>query len=363
MRILGLSVQPVAKPQNKWAGLYRALGDRFELVGTVRAALPAAWRYALRARHVRPNRSVWRARAAYDPRAFGAITRAVEPLLAARDGQFELIVQLQTIFQPGRRAAARPFVVYTDWTHALQARHSPLTSARTAARRRSLEAETARLARHVFTTSEVARRSFIEDYGCDPQSVTAVGGGANTLAAGPRSAPNGPPRALFVGYDFERKGGGLVLDAWPEVRRRVPDAELLIAGPRPRTAGESGVRWLGPVERKDLPALYRSATAFVLPSQLEPWGFVFHEAMGQGVPCIGARAFAMAEIIDEGASGLLVAPGDRAQLAAALVELLGDRARAQQMGEEGRRRVAANYTWSKVVERMAPAIVSAARAR
>jgi glycosyltransferase involved in cell wall biosynthesis len=361
IRVLGLAAQRVAESQNKWAGLYRALGERFELVGTVHAALPAAWRYALRARHVRPDRAAWRARAAYDPRAFAAITRSVEPVLEAWDGQFELIVQLQTIFQPGERAAARTFVVYTDWTHALYARHSPLTSARSAARRRSLEAETARLARHVFTTSEVTRRSFVEDYGCDPQHVTAVGGGANTLASGPRPESDGPPRALFVGYDFERKGGEVVLRAWPEVRRRVPGAEILIAGPPARAAGGDGVRWLGRVEREDLADLYRSATVFVLPSLLEPWGFVFHEAMGQGLPCVATRAFAMPEIVDDGVTGLLVAPGDEAQLATALADLLGDRARAWRMGEEGRRRVTANHTWNHVVDRMAPAIVSAAQ--
>jgi glycosyltransferase involved in cell wall biosynthesis len=363
VRILGLAAQRVADPRDKMAGLYRALGERFELVGTELVTLTGLQRYALIARHVRPNRAAWRSRSGYDPRAFAFRTRAAERRLATWDGGFDLIVQFQTIFQPGEHAAARPFVVYTDWTHALQSRHSlvrPLTSARVDARRRALEAETAQMARHVFTTSEVARRSFVGDYGCDPRHVTAVGGGANTLAKVPRPQPAGSPRALFIGYDFERKGGEILLQAWPEVRRRVPGAELLIAGPPPRAAGDDGVRWLGWVEREAVADLYRSATVFVLPSLLEPWGLVFHEALGQGVACIGSRAFAMPEIIDDGVTGRLVAPGDETELAAALADLLGDPVRAWQMGEEGRRRVLASDTWTCVVERMTPAILAAA---
>ena len=292
IRVLGLAAQPVAEPHNKWAGLYRALGRRFDLVGTVLAGLPPAWRWALRARHIRPDRAAWRARAAYDPRAFAAITRALEPRLAAWDGRFELIVQLQTIFEPGDRAAARTFVVYTDWTHALHASHSPLTSAHSVARRRSLEAETARLARHVFTTSELARRSFIEDYGCDPQLVTAVGGGANTIATGARPEPEGPPRALFVGYDFERKGGEIVLKAWSEVRRRVPAAELLIAARRRErrartvsagSARSSAASWRSSTDRRPCSFCPRCSSRGAS-SSTRPWGRVCHAS-----PCVRLR--------------------------------------------------------------------------
>ena len=69
----------------------------------------------------------------------------------------------------------------------------------------------------------------------------------------------------------------------------------------------------------------------------------------------------MPEIIDDGVTGLLVPPGDEVQLGAALAGLLGEPARARRMGEEARRRVAANHTWDHVVARMAPAIVAAAR--
>ncbi len=365
LRVLGVSVEQIADPRNKWAGLHAALGERFDTVGTVLAPLPPAARYALLARHVRRDRDAWRVRAGSDPRAFFARSRALERPLAAREGRYDVIVQYQTIFQLGRSAAERPFVIYTDWTFALGVRHRmrrPPTTPRVDARRLELEAQTAHMSRHVFTLSELTRRSFIDDYGCDEARVTAVGGGANALSDTPRERSGGAPTALFVGFDFERKGGDALLTAWPQVRRRVPDAQLVIAGPPARPDAGDGIRWLGPVARDDVAALYRSATVFVLPSLLEPWGFVFHEAMGQGVACIGARTCAMPEIIAEGETGRLVAPGDADDLAAALTGILEDGDLAWRLGEEARRRVLAHHTWGAVAERIRPGLIAAAGA-
>jgi glycosyltransferase involved in cell wall biosynthesis len=361
IRILGVAATNIADPANKMAGLYRALGERFDLVGTVLVKLPRAREIELLARNIRPSKEAWLAQAGYAPGAFLGRTRAAERILARWDGRYDLIVQYQTIFGPGTMAAERPFVIYTDWTHALWCRHrrAALTSRRSDLRRNDDEAQTAALARHIFTMSELTRRSFIEDYGCDPRDVTAVGAGANSFDREDLSKHEGPPRALFVGYDFERKGGDVLLAAWPAVRRLVPGAELVIAGPPIRPDAGDGIRWIGRVGRSEVGALYRSATVFVLPSLLEPWGLVLHEAMGHGLPCIGVKAFAMPEIIDDGATGLLVTPGDVAALGAALAELLGDPPRAARMGEEARRRVLVDHLWARVVDRMAPAITAA----
>jgi len=362
VRILGLAAEAIGDPLNKWAGLYGALGERFDLVGTETAGLPRTELYKLLARNVRPSRNDWLARAAYSPQAFFARTREAERALEPWDGRQDLIVQLQTLFQPGTRAAERPFVVYTDWTHALWCRHrrSAPTSKKADARRRGLEAQTAALARHVFTTSRATRRSFIGDCGCDPGHVTAVGAGANSFDLAPQAARGGPRRALFVGFDFERKGGEVLLAAWPGVRRQLPQAELLIVGPPVRPDVGDGITWAGPVaDRAVIADFYRSATVFVLPSLVEPWGFVLHEAMGHGLPCIGVNAFAMPEIIAHGETGLLVPPGDAASLGDALAALLEDPERARRMGEEARRRVVADHLWSHVVERMVPAILAA----
>lgn len=379
LRVLAVAAPDVADPGSKWSGFYESLSRHVAIVGFEQARLPRLTYAALLARHLIPNRAAWwrlrtstegvlRSQArAWEARAdtagaFRARTRALESRLGRWSGRYELIVQLQTLFQPGRAAAARRFVVYTDWTHALQVRHRagpPPTSRRDDAKRLELEAETARLAEHVLTFSEIARRSFIEDYGASPERVTAIGAGARIYDREPHTVAGTPPRALFVGYDFDGKGGPALLDCWPRVRAAVPDAELWIVGPPARHPAQEGVRWRGRVDsREQLVEIYRAATVFVHPPRLEAWGLVLHEAMGHGLPCIGVDAFAIPEIIDDGVTGLLVAPGDGDAIARALVDLLGNRERAHAMGEVARQRVVAQHTWDRVADRAVRAMLS-----
>src|SRR5690606_12176833 len=121
-----------------------------------------------------------------------------------------------------------------------------------------------------------------------------------------------PPTVLFIGRQFERKGGDLLLRAFARVRRALPEAELLIIGPAEIPGDHAGVTSLGFVS-KDRPGgweaiaeAYRRADVFCLPTRFEPFGIVFVEAMHFGVPCVGPDAWAVPEIIDDGRTGLTV---------------------------------------------------------
>jgi glycosyltransferase involved in cell wall biosynthesis len=181
-----------------------------------------------------------------------------------------------------------------------------------------------------------------------------VGAGANQLLGSLGNKDYTKPRVLFVGIDFARKGGPVLLEAWPIVRERVPDAELIIAGPTrtPKSPLPSGVRWVGRVDRGGLAHLYQSASVFVLPSLFEPWGFVFFEAMGHGLPCIGTTCCAMPEIIADGVTGRLVPRYEPEPLAAVLTELLTDTAKLAAMGHAAHRSVLHGHTWTDVVDRV-----------
>ena len=146
----------------------------------------------------------------------------------------------------------------------------------------------------------------------------AIGAGANQWLTSLDDRAAQGRRALFVGNQFERKGGDVLLRAWPQVVRRLPDAELILVGPKrdPAPGFGHGVSWRGRVDRAELERLYRTSAAFVLPSLFEPWGHVFVEAMGFGLPCIGTDSCAMPELIEDRVSGRLVTPGDPTDLAA-----------------------------------------------
>jgi glycosyltransferase involved in cell wall biosynthesis len=141
---------------------------------------------------------------------------------------------------------------------------------------------------------------------------------ASTLPQAEREPHHGF-RLLFVGRLEREKGLDLLLDAW---RRADVDGELLVAGSGPITPSGPGVRALGAVAREDLPALYASADALVLPSIrtatfLEPWGLVINEAMQQATPVIASDAVGAVAggLVRDGRNGLVAPAGDPEALA------------------------------------------------
>lgn len=366
LRVLGVSVPDVSDwreplPQGQWSLFFAALAKRFELIDVVRPELSDARRYVNLARTFLPDRRRWKAAAGFNESVATQRTRAVQRALERERGRFDLIVQVQTVCAPGFDRGGVPYVVYTDNTMALTQRMYPAwapLSPRRAEWWMRYEARVCREADAVFTFSEFARRSVIDDYGDSPEHVVSIGAGANQWLDELGAKDYGARRALFVGVDFERKGGPVLLDAWPRVRERLPDAELIVAGPRgeAREGLPAGVNWVGWTDRAGLAELYRSASAFVLPSTFDPCPNVFREAMGHGLPCVGTDCCAIPEIVDDGETGRVVPIGEPEPLAAALVELLSDPAKAETMGRAAHADVLANGRWSDAVDRLAGAL-------
>ena len=181
-------------------------------------------------------------------------------------------------------------------------------------------------------------------------------------------APRGPApareaAALIVGrmWSEERgKGHDALLEAWGEVGRRCPGAELWVVGEGDDAArlrdkahgagvGER-VRFLGRVSDAELGDLYRRASVYAMPSRQEGFGLSYAEAMWHGTPCIASSQDAAGEVIRDGESGLLVPYADPAALAAALVRLLGDPDLRARMGEAGRRRARERFGFARFRE-------------
>lgn len=363
LRVLGVSLPDVtdwrdAVPQGKWSPFFGALARRFELIDVVRPELSRRDHYLNLARAFHPRKRSWKARAGSSKSLVMHRTEAVQRGLRRYQGAYDLVMQLQTLCAPGFDRQGVPYAIYTDNTMALTRRVYPSgvhLSPDAAGQWMQFEAEVCQSASAVFTFSEFARGSVIDDYGCSPDRVVAVGAGANQLLRSLGEKDYAAPRALFVGVDFMRKGGYVLLEAWKIVREHVPAAELIIAGPRrdPRSAGLPGVSWSGQVDRNQLTALYQSASVFVMPSLFEPWGHVFLEAMGHGLPCVGTTCCAMPEIIDDGVSGRLVPPGKAEPLAAGLIELLTEPGQTARMGNAAHAKVLHGNNWLDVIDRVA----------
>ena len=172
-------------------------------------------------------------------------------------------------------------------------------------------------------------------------------------------APSSEPTALIVARmsAAERyKGHDALLDIWPDVLARRPDARLVVAGDgddRPRLESRAAslglahaVRFTGRVSDAELGALYAGCRVFVMPSRDEGFGLVFLEAMRAGKPCIGGRG-AAEEIIQHDVTGLIVdpdGPGSNVELAAAILRLFDDPDTSCRFGAAGRERFLSTFT-------------------
>jgi glycosyltransferase involved in cell wall biosynthesis len=218
----------------------------------------------------------------------------------------------------------------------------------------------------IMPMSDWLRDSFMSDFDQSPEKVVTVGAGANLERipdAPVRDVEPGRARFLFVGGDFQRKGGPELLDAFAQLRSQQPEAELWLVGPSERSVpSQPGVRLQGFVRRdtlegeSEMDRLYRRATAFVMPSRYEPFGIALLEAMAYGLPCVAADTCAMPEIVAHGSTGFVTPVGDADALAQELRTLAENPELGMQMGAAGRERLLERYTWDAVARRMIDAI-------
>jgi glycosyltransferase involved in cell wall biosynthesis len=166
------------------------------------------------------------------------------------------------------------------------------------------------------------------------------------------------PRAVFTGRLHPQKNLDLLLDIWPEVRRRSgaalvlvgdgPDAGRLRERARAIDAG-AAIHFAGAVAD---PAEYlRAADAFALPSVAEGMSNSLLEAMATGLPCVASAIGGNDDLIERGRCGLLAAPDDRDAWTTALADVLTQPALARRLGHAARLRIEEQYALPVVVDR------------
>lgn len=164
------------------------------------------------------------------------------------------------------------------------------------------------------------------------------------------------PCVLVAAHLVRRKGVDVLLEAFAKLAP-ASRARLWIAGDGPeraaleRSAAAVGIaertRFLG--HRSDLPDWLEACDLFVLPSRREGLGVAALEAMARGRPVVASAVGGLAEVVCAEETGLLVAPGDPAALAAALARLLDDPALAARLGAAGAQRVAEHFPAERMV--------------
>ena len=172
---------------------------------------------------------------------------------------------------------------------------------------------------------------------------------------------NGEKILLYVGHldrESPHKGVHYLIRAMKTIRASM-DAKLVLAGRgnyldhfRELAAAEGileDVIFAGFVPEDEMPLYFNSADLLALPScdRAEGFGMVLIEAQACGTPVIGTNVGGIPYAVEDGATGLLVPPGDAAGLAAAAIKVLGDRDLYRRMARRGPERVRELFTWEK----------------
>jgi glycosyltransferase involved in cell wall biosynthesis len=160
-------------------------------------------------------------------------------------------------------------------------------------------------------------------------------------------ASDTPAHLLFVGRLAAVKGVPVLLEALQGLIADHPGLRLTLVGDGPERAALEAraqglgdhVDFVGYRSQDEVASLLREATALVLPSFAEGLPVVLMEALAARVPVVTTRIAGVAELVEDGESGLLVPPGDAVALRAALARVLDDPEMRARMGEAGRARV------------------------
>jgi glycosyltransferase involved in cell wall biosynthesis len=193
--------------------------------------------------------------------------------------------------------------------------------------------------------TEWAARSIRDDYGIPAEKVRVFPPGVDIDFWRPAQEPSlrALPHVIFVGGDFHRKGGDLLLDVFRRHFRGRIELDLVTrAG---AATPEPGVHVHTDIKPNDLRlvGLYRQASILALPTRADCFSIASLEAMACGLPVITCPVGGVGEIFASGAQGVFVPPDDGRALTQAIEVLLANHDLRQSMGEAGRKLVLERY--------------------
>lgn len=170
------------------------------------------------------------------------------------------------------------------------------------------------------------------------------------------------PKVVFAGRLVNTKGVDILLTAFARVLTQFPTAELMLAGSGPESTRlktlavdlgiADSVTFLGTESRCELDVKFADAWVQAVPSVWEePFGLVAVEAMMRGIPVIATATGGLTEIVENGETGLLIAPGKSDELANAIATLLSNKQLAVKLGQQAREVALAKFSHDAFVDK------------
>ncbi|MGY8655566.1 MAG: glycosyltransferase family 4 protein [Verrucomicrobiia bacterium] len=182
--------------------------------------------------------------------------------------------------------------------------------------------------------------------------------GVDTSIFTPRERIPSRPRFVAVGTICLRKGHQYLFRAFEEVKKKRPDAELIVVGDYKIDFKRERSRWEGSfthhrfLAHGDLAKLLNECTAFVLPSLEEGFARVIIEAMAAGLPIIATHESGATTLVQDGAEGIIVPSRNAEQLSASMLKIAEDTDLNRSMGLAALARGGERNTWQDYGDRL-----------
>ena len=245
--------------------------------------------------------------------------------------------------------------------------HKPATGSWLDERKHRLNRDVFHAARALVSWSEWAKASLVADYGVPAERISVISPGASRGyfdvgdARASQAREAAPIRLLFVGGDFARKGGPMLLESVQAARtQRAFELHVVTqhdVAAQPGVIVHHGLRPNSP----ELLKLFADADAFLLPSNGECLALVLMEASAAGLPIIATNVGAMAEAAIADRSALIVPTGDGRALRAAIESVVDDEPRRLRLGLAGHALARAKFDAERNGQRIVDILRSIAR--
>jgi glycosyltransferase involved in cell wall biosynthesis len=213
-----------------------------------------------------------------------------------------------------------------------------------------------RFAHRIVANSEAAAQCLRAE-GIPAHRVSVIRNGVDSNGFTPALHARRPRRVVTVANLRPVKGHDVMIDAAPLVLRHFPDATFRLVGDGPLLGGlrarardrgvDQSFTFVG--YRDDVAAQLRASDIFVLPSRSESLPNAVLESMAAGLPVIATAVGGIGEILEDGRTGLLVAPSDPMALADRICQLMAAPALAQALGSAARAEVTERYSFPRMV--------------
>lgn len=277
--------------------------------------------------------------------------KCIQKLVKGNDYKFSF--QTQCLFNG--KIKDIPHFIYTDHTtqtNLLYPDINPRQYIRSDSFIRRSENGIYRDADMIFTCGSLITYSLLNQYNIAKEKVLTVFAGSNVVNGFVENNDKYYSKnILFVGVDWERKGGPILLKVFEKVLQKHQDASLTIVGCSPINIALSNCNVVGKIPADELAKFYNAASIFCLPTLREPFGIVFVEAMHYKLPIIANNIGSIPDMVINDFNGFLI-DNNVDEYVNKICLLFDDSSKAKKLGENGYQLAQSKFSWELVGKSM-----------